>query len=331
MPARERARSIMTATYLARRIVQAILTAVAIVVVTFVVIQLAPGNPEFAFSSGEEASPEFLASLREQWGLDRPVTEQFFTYAGNVVRGDLGESYNGQRVSDLIGQRLGATLLLTGTALALGCLLGVGLGVMSARRPFRALDFGLNTSTLIGYALPVFFIAQLAILLFVVRWQLFPLSGMRDLRVERTGLDHYLDVAHHLMLPALVLAVTEVAVIARLTRTRLLEEMGTSYVRTARGKGVAEDQVVVRHALPNAMLPTLTVIGTRIGFLFAGAAVVEEIFSWPGLGSLLVESARSGDRPVVLGMVLMIAFAVVLANLATDLYYAKVDPRVRYH
>lgn len=310
--------------------VQVVLTVIAIVVATFTVIQLAPGNPEFAFSGGEEASPEFLASLREKWGLDRPVAEQFLTYAGNVLQGDLGESYNGREVTTVIGERLGPTLLLTGTALILGCLLGVGLGVTSARRPFRAVDVGLSTATLVGYAVPVFFVAQLAILTFVVRWRLFPLSGMTDLRVEHTGLDHILDVARHLMLPALVLTVSEVAIIARLTRTRLIEEMAAGYARTARGKGVAEDRVVTRHALPNAILPSLTVIGTRVGFIIAGAAVVEEIFSWPGLGSLLVESARAGDRPVMLGMVLLISFTIVVANLATDLLYARIDPRVRY-
>ena len=320
----------MTWRYLIRRLLQVVPAVLAIVVATFAVFQLTPGNPEFAFSGGEQASPEFLASLREKWGLDRPVADQFLTYAGNVLRGDLGESYDGQQVSQVIGKRVWPTLLLTGTALVLGCLMGIGLGVTCARRPFGAIDLGVRTGALLAYALPVFFVAQLAILAFVVRWKIFPLAGMVDLRVDRTGLDHVIDVAHHVMLPALVLAVSEVAVIARLTRTRLLEELESDYVRTARAKGLNGDKVVVRHALPNAILPVLTVIGNRVGFLIAGAAVVENIFSWPGLGSLVVEAATSANRPVLLGMVLLIAFTVVLANLVTDLLYALIDPRVRY-
>lgn len=315
--------------YVVRRVLQVVPAVAAIVVATFAVFQLAPGHPEFAFG-GESATPEFLASLRAKWGLDRPVVEQFSTYAENLLRGDLGESYDGRQVSQVIGERLWPTLLLSVTALLLGCLIGVGLGVVSGRRPFRALDIGISATTLVGYALPVFFVAQLGILAFVGRWNLFPLSGMQDLRVDRTGVDHVVDVAHHLLLPALVLAISEVAVITRLTRTRLLEEMATDYVRTARAKGVGRDRVVAHHALPNAILPTLTVIGTRIGFVIAGAAVVESIFSWPGLGSLLIEAANSGNRPVMLGMVLFIALTVVSANLVTDLLYARIDPRVRY-
>lgn len=317
--------------YLVRRVLLVIPTMVAIVVVTFGVIQFAPGDPEVTFSSSESATPEFLTSLRTKWGLDRPVTEQFLVYAGNVLRGDLGESYDGQRVNHVIAQRLWPTLLLTGTALIIGCLLGIGLGVTTARRAFRAVDLLVRTVALLAYALPVFFVAQLAILFFVVRWNIFPLQGMQDLRVERVGLDHALDLVHHLLLPALVLAVSEVAILARLTRTRLLEELSTQYVRTARAKGMVEDRVVLCHALPNAILPVLTVIGSRAGFLIAGAAVVENIFSWPGLGSLLVESATAGNRPVMLGMVILIAFTIVLANLFTDLLCARIDPRVRFH
>lgn len=320
----------MTKRYLIRRLLQVVPVTVGILVATFAVIHLAPGNPEAAFADLESASPEFLASLRAKWGLDRPVTEQFLTYAGNALTGDLGESYDGRQVNQVIGERVSATLLLTGSALVLSCILGVGLGVMTARRPFRGFDAGVNAATLVGHTVPVFFVAQLAILVFVARWRIFPLFGMEDQRVERAGLDHVLDVVHHLMLPALVLTVSEVAVITRLTRTRLMEELGNDYVRTAAAKGVPENRVVMRHALPNAILPVLTVIGSRIGFLIAGAAIVETIFSWPGLGLLLVESATTGNRPVLLGMILLIAFTVLVANLVTDLLYARIDARVRF-
>ena len=320
----------MTKRYLIRRLLQVVPVTVGILIATFAVIHLAPGSPELAFADPESASPEFLASLRSKWGLDRPVTEQFLAYAGNALTGDLGESYDGRQVTQIIGERLWPTLLLTGTALVLSCVVGIGLGVMTARRPFRGFDAGVNTATLLGHTVPVFFVAHVAILLFVARWELFPLFGMEDQRVDRVGVDHVLDVAHHLMLPALVLTVSEVAVITRLTRARLMEEMAKDYVRTAAAKGVPDDRVVVRHALPNAILPVVTVIGSRIGFLLAGAAIVETIFSWPGLGSLLVESATTGNRPVLLGMVLLIAFAVLVANVVTDLVAAWIDPRVRF-
>ncbi|MDP8969536.1 MAG: ABC transporter permease [Actinomycetota bacterium] len=321
----------MSVRYLLRRVLQALLGVVAILLITFVMAQLAPGDAVDALA-GEGADPAYLEHLRSQLRLDRPMPEQFLAYAANVLQGDLGRSFaqGGRPVAELIGERLPATLLLMGTALLLSSVAGIVLGTLAARRAFGTFDLGLSTAALIGNALPAFWLAQIALLAVAYPTGLFPLHGMTDARAGHTGLAWVLDVAHHLVLPALVLAVAELALVTRITRTRVLEELGHDYVRTARGKGALERTVLARHALPNALLPVATVIGARIGLLFAGAALTETVFGWPGLGRLLVTAAETRDRPLILGMVLLVAFAVIAANLVTDLVYAWIDPRVRY-
>ncbi len=320
----------MSARYVARRLLQVVPTVVGIVVVTFVVIQLAPGDPVDAVASGN-GDAGYYEFMRAKFGLDRPVTQQFLTYAGNVFQGDLGVSFaQGRSVADLIAERLPPTLLLMGTALVVSTAGGIVLGAMAARRPFGAFDLSLSTAALVGYALPVFWVAQLALLLVAYRTGWFPIQGMTDARASYTGWAHVADVAHHLMLPALVLAVSEVALIARVTRAGLLQERSREYVRTASAKGLSTTRALVRHALPNALLPVVTIVGSRMGFLFSGAVLVETVFGWPGLGRLLLTAAEQRDHPILLGMVLLVAFSVVVANLLTDFVYAYIDPRIRY-
>lgn len=313
-----------------RRLFQGALGVVAILLITFTLVQLAPGDAVDALAT-EGADPEYLDSLRVQLRLDRPWPEQFLAYSANVLRGDLGRSFvQGETVARLIADRLPATLLLMGTALTLSSVGGVALGSLAARRPFGAFDLGLTTTTLMGSAVPAFWLAQIVLLTVAFPTELFPLSGMTDPRAMNTGLDHVLDVAHHLVLPALVLAVTELALVTRLTRTGLLEELGRDYVRTARSKGLSEEVVVSHHALPNALLPVVTVIGARVGFLFSEAVLAETVFGWPGLGRLIVTAAETRDRPLLLGIALVVAFSVIVANLVVDLVYGRIDPRIRY-
>ncbi len=320
----------MSARYVARRLLQVVPTVVGIVVVTFVVIQLAPGDPVDAVASGN-GDAGYYEFMRAKFGLDRPVLQQFLTYVGNVFRGDLGVSFaQGRSVSDLIAERLPATLLLMGTALAVSTAGGIVLGAVAARRPFGPLDLSMTTAALVGYALPVFWLAQLALLLVAYRTGWFPIQGMTDARTAYTGWAHVADVAHHLVLPALVLAVSEVALIARVTRSGLLQERARDYVRTASAKGLSTTGTLLRHALPNALLPVVTIVGSRMGFLFSGAVLVETVFGWPGLGRLLLTAAEQRDHPILLGMVLLVAFSVVVANLLTDFAYAYIDPRIRY-
>lgn len=187
----------------------------------------------------------------------------------------------------------------------------------------------MGTTSLLAYSLPGFWVAQIAILTLAVQAGIFPASGMTDARSTFTGLDATSDVARHLILPALVLALSEVALLVRVTRSGLLREVSLGYVLTARAKGASPDRVLGRHALPNALLPVVTIIGSRVGFLVSGAVLVESVFGWPGLGRLLVDAAQSGDHAVILGMVLLVSFSVIMANLLTDLAYAWIDPRIR--
>lgn len=320
----------MSRGYLLRRLAQSVPTVVGIVVVTFALIHLAPGDPVVALA-GESGDEAYYAFVRAKFGLDRPVPEQFLTYAGNVLSGDLGTSFvHGRSVVSVIAERLPATLLLMGTALLLSSAVGIALGAVAARRPHGMFDTGLTVASLVGYATPVFWLAQVSLLTLAFEAGWFPLQGMTDARGGNTGAGAVLDVAHHLVLPAAVLALSELALVVRLTRAGVLQELGKDYVVTARAKGVAPRRVLVRHALPNAVLPVVTVIGTRVGFLFAGAVLVETVFAWPGLGRLLLTATQTRDFPILMGVFLLVSLAVVAANLATDVVYARIDPRVRY-
>lgn len=320
----------MSARYVARRLLGVVPALLGVLVVTFVIVHAVPGDPAVLLA-GEAATPERLDEIRRDLGLDRPLPQQFVTYVANVTRGDLGISISqGRPVNAIIAERIGPTLLLSGTALCISTVGGLLLGVVAARRPFGRFDLVVNTGSLVGYALPAFWLAQMAVLVFAVNLGLFPLLGYSDIRRELTGLNHIIDVAYHLTLPAVVLAVSEVALLARVTRTGLVQELGRDYVRTARSKGMPEEQVVNDHALRNALLPVVTLLGTRVGYLISGAVVIEAVFSWPGLGSVIVTAAQQADRGTMLGLVLVVAFGVIFANLLTDILYGWIDPRVRH-
>ncbi len=320
----------MSAWYVLRRLLQVVPAVAAILVVTFLAIHLAPGDP-IAALAGEGGDAGYYQFMREKFGLDRPLLQQFLAYVANVAQGDLGNSYvQGRPVVDAIAQRLPATLLLMATAVGVASVGGVVLGALAARRPSGPFDVGVSTTALVGYAVPVFWLAQLAMLFVAFGTGWFPIQGMTDLRADYSGMRHLLDVAHHLVLPASVLAVSEVALVSRLTRTGVVQEMSSAYVTTARANGLSPGRVLFGHALPNAMLPVVTVMGTRLGYLVSGAILVETVFAWPGLGRLLLTATQTNDHPVLLGLVLLVAFSVVAANLVTDLVTAAVDPRIRY-
>ena len=315
--------------YVGRRVLTVVPAVLGVLTLTFLLVHAVPGDPAQVLA-GEGADPARIEQIRQELGFDRPLPEQFLTYVGNVFRGDLGQSTSqGKPVTAVVAERVGPTLLLGGTALLLSTAGGLLLGAAAARRAFGRFDLGASTLALIGYAIPAFWLAQLAVLAFAVHLPLFPLSGYTDARAPADGLGHVAEVAYHLMLPALVLAASELALLTRVTRSGLLQELGQDYVRTARAKGLPEKEVVSAHALRNALLPVVTVLGTRIGFLFSGAVVIEAVFSWPGLGSVIVTAARESDRELMLGLVVLVAFCVIAANLVTDLLYAWIDPRVR--
>ena len=319
----------MSPCYLLRRLLQVVPAVAGIVLLAFVVIHTAPGDPAVALG-GEHGDEAYYAFIRARFGLDRPLPEQLLTYVTSVLRGDLGQSYvHGRPVAHVVAERLPATLLLVGTALALSSIAGVVLGIFAARRADRPADLAVRTAALLGHATPSFWLAQLAAITLALGTGLFPVQGITDPRQSWTGWRYALDVLHHLALPALVLAAGELALTTRLTRTGVLEALGTDYARTARAKGLPE-RAVVRHALRNALLPVVTVIGGRFGMLCTGAVLVETVFAWPGLGQLMLSSILTRDIPVLLGLFVLVSIAVIAANLLTDVAYAWLDPRVRY-
>jgi peptide/nickel transport system permease protein len=319
----------MTPRYLLWRLAQLVPAVAGILVVAFVAVHTAPGDPVLALA-GEHGDAAYYAFVRAKFGLDRPLPEQLAVYAGRVVSGDLGLSFvHGRSVAAVIAERLPATMLLIGTALALSTTIGVALGVLAARRAGQPSDLVLRTVALLAHAMPSFWLAQMAAITLAVGTGWFPVQGLTDARHAFTGWRYALDVLHHLALPALVLAASELALTTRLTRTAVLDALATDYVRTARAKGLPE-QGVVRHALRNALLPVVTVVGSRAGLVVTGAVLVETVFAWPGLGQLLLSSVQTRDVPVLLGLFLLASLTVIVANLVTDLAYAWLDPRIRY-
>lgn len=320
----------MNSRYVWRRLLQVVPVVLGIVTVGFLLVHAAPGDPVLAIA-GQDGDAAYYTAMRARFGLDQPLGTQFTTYLGNVFRGDLGTSVaQGRPVTALIIERLPATLLLTGTALVLSSVAGVAIGVFTGRRQGRPADAAVSSALLTTYAAPVFWLGQMALILFALWLDLFPVQGMVSARSDATGAARLADVAWHLVLPVGVLAVKETAVVARLMRPAVTEQLGEPYVRTARAKGMTPRRIVWVHAVRRALLPVVSIIGARVGHLFAGAVVVEIIFGWPGIGRLLLTAIQSRDHPVLLGLFLLIAFSVVIANLVTDFVYTLLDPRITY-
>ena len=314
-----------------RRLLQAAALIAAVLLLNFLLIRLAPGDPALAIAGGMGgATQEIVEDIRRDHGLDRPLSSQLLTYAARVASGDLGHSLHFDTpVLDLVLDRLGPTLLLTVTALLAASVLGSVLGVHAARRPHGTFANLAGLFTLAAWSAPPFLTGILLIFSFSAAVPLFPVSGMADLRADGAGLDRALDVAHHLALPALTLALMLLAPFFRIARASTIEALGADYIRTARAKGLREAEVLWRHALRNAALPIVTLAGLQFGALLSGAVLVETVFDWPGLGSLAFESALRRDHPTLLGILLFAAAAVVAVNLLTDLSCRLLDPRIR--
>lgn len=317
-------------TYLVRRVAQLAPVVLLILAINFTIIHLAPGDPVLILA-GDSGDETYYATMRAKFGLDRPAPERFARYVFNILRGDFGYSYQyGQAVLAVIVERIPATLLLMLTAQAFAVVVGIGLGVIAASRARGYLGMFIRTGAALGYALPVFWIGQLLILVFAYRLGWFPVYGMESLRAGYTGFARVLDIAHHLVLPALALALVELGYLVRLTDTNMRELSGEDFARTARAKGLRERMVTWRHILRNALLPVVTAIGGQLGAVLTGAVLVEIVFAWPGLGRLLYDAALARDYPLLMGMFLVSACGIVLGNLITDLLYTRIDPRVRY-
>lgn len=315
--------------YFLFRLLQMFPIALFIIVINFVLIQLAPGDVSIMLA-GEGADPEYMQSVREAYGLDRPLHEQLFIYLGQVLQGDLGLSFRTREpVIDIIAERIPATLLLAGTSLLFAAAVGVIIGTFIARRPGSAIDTAVTTLSISLFSIPVFWFGLMLILLFAVTLKWFPSSGMMSISGPREGFGHVLDVAKHMVLPVIALSAVWLGQYVRLARASVSETLSEPYVTTARAIGFPERRIMTRFALRNAMLPIVTVLGLELGMLLSGAVLTETVFSWPGLGRLIYEAILSRDTPVIMGAFIIMSFTVMLSALLTDLVYAALDPRVR--
>ena len=314
------------------RLLQGLALVLAVVVLNFVLVHAAPGDPvETIAGASGGMSPELMAELRAQYGLDKPLLVQLGVYLAKVVQGDLGFSYYfNLPVASLIGERLPATLLLVVSAVLLAFLIGTTLGVLSARKPNGLLSQCITVLSLVGFAAPIFWVGIMLVILFASVWPILPVAGMRAIDSDGGGgwVD-MLDVAQHLVLPTITLSLVCLAQYSRLARSSMLDVLGSDFIRTARAKGLAERVVLYKHALRNALLPVVTVLGLQFGNVLAGAILVETVFNWPGLGRLAFESVLRRDYPTILGVLLFSSIVVVVMNQITDLCYRLIDPRIK--
>jgi peptide/nickel transport system permease protein len=310
--------------FLLRRLLSTIPVLLIVAVLVFGMLRLTPGDPA-AILAGDAATTEQIAQIRKGLGLDRSIPEQFGIWFGRMLTGDLGESfYYKTRVTTLIGQRLEPTLSLAAVTIAIAVVVAVPLGVLAAWRFGGWLDRGLMAFSVLGFSVPVFVLAYLLIWLVSLKLGWLPVQGYQRIG---DGVGLWLK---HLILPAVTLSVIYIALIARVTRASVLETLGEDYIRTARAKGLPESKVLLRHALANAAVPIATVIGIGIALLIGGVVVTESVYAIPGLGRLTVDAVLARDFPTIQGVILLFSFVYVLVNLAVDLSYVVLDPRIRY-
>lgn len=319
--------------YLLRRILQAIPVLIGITIITFTFMELAPGDAVSGLLMSAEGSSGNIdtEALRARYGLDQPAPVRYFRWLGEMAQGNFGNRIlSGKPVIDEIALRLPATVQLMLVAVLLSVVVGIPLGIFSALQQYSLGDYALTGFVFLGISIPSFFAAIAGVYIFSVQLGWFPTGGYSTPGASFTPLERVLDVAWHMALPAMVLALEGSASIMRYTRASMLDVIRQDYITTARSKGLKPLVIIVGHALRNALLPVITVIGLRLPTLFGGAIVIEGIFNWPGMGRLYLDGITTRDIPLIMGMVLISATVIVISNLITDLTYAWADPRVRY-
>lgn len=310
--------------YIFRRVMAAIPVMLVVALFVFLLLRLSPGDPA-AIIAGDMATPQQLAAIRESLGLNQPLWQQFFVWIGQLLQGNFSTSLMANTpVLTMIGQRLEPTISLALVAIGLTILISVPLGVLAAWKHGSWIDNLVMSSSVLGFSVPVFVIGYVLISVFAIELRWLPVQGFRSIS------DGVGPFAQRILLPALTLSSVYIALVARMTRASVLEVLGEDYIRTARAKGLAEIHVLFRHALRNAMIPILTVIGTGFALMISGVVVTESVFNIPGLGRLIVDAVLARDYPVIQGMILLTSGVYVIINLLIDLSYAISDPRIRY-
>ena len=302
--------------YVVKRLLSTIPVLFGISLLLFFMLRMLPGDPAQVLA-GQMATPEEIENIRHQLGLDRPIHVQYAFFLGRLALFDLGRSARTQNpVTEEIWARLPNTILLAVVAIALACLFGIPAGIVSAVRPYTWTDYVVTFSALFGISMPVFWLGLMLVVVFSVMLNWLPAGGTGSWK--------------HVILPSLTLAALMVAFIARMTRASMIEVLSQDYTTTARSKGLKEQVVIIKHALKNALIPIITVVGLQFGLLLGGAVLTETVFAWPGLGRLIVDSILARDYPVIQGAILVFGLLYILVNLIVDLVYAYVDPRIRY-
>jgi len=315
--------------YIIRRVLGAIPLILLVLVMSFTILHIAPGDPVFLFiQGGAGTTVEYVERIRAKLGLDKPLGEQLVVFIVNIFHGDLGFSHFYQHpVSEIIVERLPITFSLVILSTLFAAMAGITLGAFAARHPYSLIDTANTVIAVSGYSIPQFWLGQLLIIVFAVHLHVLPTGGIP---IRALGNVSLLDWVQHFTLPVLSLAFIQLALVARVTRASMLEILGMDYITSARAKGVKERTVLFKHALRNAILPVLTVISVNFAFQFAGAMIIETVFSWPGLGRMMFESVFRRDYPVLMGLLVVTSVGVIVINLLTDLLYAYLDPRVVY-
>ncbi len=328
-----------------KKLLLVIPTLIGASVIAFALIRLVPGDPVVNLLGERGGDPQVVAEMRAKFGLDKPVVEQYLIFVGNAIRGDMGNSVISNRpVSEEFWSRFPATLELSAVALIWSVLFGIPMGILAAVKRNTFMDYSVIGISLVGYSMPIFWWGLILVIFFSVGLGWFPVSGRIDVIYDipvktgfllidswfsSEGIHAFFDALKHLVLPAVVLGTIPLAVMARMTRSSLLEVLGEDYVRTAKAKGLSSFRVVYIHALRNALIPIVTVVGLLVGSLLTGAVLTETIFSWPGIGRWLVKSVEARDYPVIQGGVLYLAFLIVMVNLVVDVVYLWVYPKMR--
>lgn len=311
--------------YLIQRLIYAIPVVLGITIIVFFILSLIPGDPATAIL-GSYATPENVKLLNEQLGLDKGLVQRYFIWLGNLLQGDFGRSFALNRpVLDEILERFNATLILSGTAFILCSVFGVLMGTLSAFKQYTLTDKIITFTVLTGISVPSFFLGMMMILLFAVNLQWLPVSGMYAIY----GGGDFLDLIHHLIMPAIALALVATGVVARITRNSVLEILRQDYIRTARAKGVREGSVLIKHVLRIAIVTILPILGLQAGFVLSGSVFIEIVFQWPGVGRMLVDAILKRDILLVQGGVMFVAACYVLFNIAVDLIQRVLDPRIK--
>ncbi|MBW1984627.1 MAG: ABC transporter permease [Deltaproteobacteria bacterium] len=314
-----------------RKIIYSLLLLVAVIILNFLLIHLAPGDPvDTLVGEMGGATPELVAKIRAEYGLDKNFFEQLTSYIGKVARGNLGNSYTfNQPVTRIIFHRLPATVLLVVSALFIALFFGTLLGIMAAQKPDSLFSHFVTVFSLTSFSAPVFWTGIMLLILFSYYIPIFPSFGMSTVGLEGPLIVRMFDTLKHLFLPAITLSSIYLAAYSRIARASMMDVLGSDYIRTARAKGLSKQVVVYKHALKNALLPVVTLVGLQLSQIVAGAVVVETVFSWPGIGSIAFKSILRRDYTLLLGILFFSTVIVVIANLITDLTYRILDPRIK--